>query len=229
MSDDVINGQSVYLTDNDLQIFIEVDEILKQAVTIGDPRIATQFGYQLYKGSRLQGVALAKLLHGLQDRWDIFEVSGIQDDFYSVMLSEIGTAESTTRRYVNMWDSIFMNPNISDDAKKELLGKPMKTLLLLPGLAHDEIEGKVSVDWSRVANMEGQTEVREYVRDIRGIATSSSTAVYTQLEVRTGRMIARRDGEEPVVFGLLNMDKMVDEKVKIAIERIIRGIGMQEI
>lgn len=229
MSDDVINGQSVYLTDKDLQIFTEVDEILKQAVTVGDPRIATQFGYQLYKGSRLQGVALAKLLHGLQDRWDIFEVSGIQDDFYSVMLSEIGTAESTTRRYVNMWDSIFMNPNISDDAKKELLGKPMKTLLLLPGLAHDEIEGKVTVDWNRVADMEGQTEVREYVRDIRGIATSSSTAVYTQLEVRTGRMIARRNGEEPVIFGLLNMDKMEDEKVKIAIERIIRGIGMQEI
>jgi hypothetical protein len=229
MSDDIVNGQDVYLTDKDLQIFIEVDEVLKQAVTIGDPRIATQFGYQLYKGSRLQGVALAKLLHGLQDRWDIFEVSGIQDDFYSVMLSEVGTAESTTRRYVNMWDSIFMNPNVSDVAKKELLGKPMKTLLLLPGLAHDEIEGKVMVDWDKVANMGGQTEVREYVRDLRGMATSSSTAVYIQIEVRTGRIIACRSGEEPIIFGLLNMDKAEDEKVKIAIERIIRSTGMQEI
>jgi hypothetical protein len=218
------------LLDADLQIFQDVDAVMSEAVARGDPRVATRFGYGLYKGSRLQGVALAKLLWDLQDKWSLFQVAGVDDSFINVVTSEIGVEESTVSRYVNVWESIFMNLNISEEARRGLLGKSMRTLLLLPGLAHDEEEGKLNIDWDKIVDLAGFAETRKFVRDARGLATSSATAVMIQMDVRTGQLSCRQGEGRFEPFGLLNLEKAANlPAVRIAIERIIRECSIQEV
>ncbi len=224
------DSADLYLMDSDFEVFQQVDDVMLRAVSMGDPREATQFGYRLYKGSRLQGAALAKLLWELRDKWEIFESAGVDDSFINLITSEIGVEESTVSRYVNLWEAIFMNPIISDKAKAALLGKSMRTLLLLPGIANDEREGKIDVDWEEVADLSGFSETRKFVRDRRGSATSSSTAVMIQIDTRTGQLSCRQGEGKFEAFGLLNLDKARSiPAVQIAVERIIRECSIQEV
>jgi hypothetical protein len=213
MSDSLIN----------YRILDEVDEIVVSALEKKDPTVATQYGRFLMDGVRMSGVALAKLLYRVRSEWDLFQDAGVDDDFYSVVESEMGVDVDTARKYANAWGAIFVDSHLSDDVKKRLLGKPMRILLLLPALA-----GEDNVDWEEVINAHDKNEVRRIVREKRGEATSSKTALIIRLDLRTGQLTAvRGDGiREP--FGMFAMDKAkTNEVVAHAINRIIQDTGIQ--
>jgi len=218
------DNQDVYLTAGDKFIFNEVDEIMDRAVAQGDPSVAMKYGRALRKDVRVRGVALAKLLWRVSDNWYLFEKAGIDDDVYDVIDSEMGVPPATSSKYIHMWETIFANPEIPDNIKEALLCKPVRTLILLPSLS---TEGE-DVDWNEIAQAKDHEEVRQIIKRIRGEATSSKTALFIKLDVRTGQLAAKR-GDTPFVnFGLLNLN-IDNEVVKSAIERIIRDARIMEV
>ena len=212
------------LTSGDLQVLDQVDEVMAHSLEEADPRIAIRFGSALKRNMQVSGVALAKLLWNIQDNWHTFEDAGIDDDFYSVVEAEMGLALVTIKKYTRLWDSIFANSEIAEPIKQRLLGKPMTSLLLLPALTDED-----GVDWERVADAPTTDDLRSYVKEIRGSATSSDSAVFITLDVRTGQLKAHMGGKPAVVFGLFNMDRMEDPAAKKAIERIIRNSSIKEV
>lgn len=215
------DNQDATLTAGDLLLFKDVDEIVRQAVEFHDVRIATKMGRALRRDVRVRGVGMAKLLWSIRDNWSQFDA---EDDFYNVIEDEVGLAVSTVHKYVNLWESLFANPDISDDVKQRLLCKPTRTLLLLTGLANDGDE----VNWDEVSRATSHNEVREIVKEARGEQTSSATAIHIRVDMRTGQMSAQRGDEPPVIFGLLNL-KMETEVGRKAVERIIREARIQEV
>lgn len=218
------DGDDVFLSDGDLLIFNTVDEITAKAIEAGDPSIATRLGRSLHRGVRVSGIALCKLLWILRDNWAKFQADGVEDNFYNVAESEIGLAVSTVSKYCDMFESVFMNPEIPDDVKKRLLSKPVKTLLLLPALAKDA----EAVEWEDVAKTTNHQEMRELIKWYRGEHTSSETAIHIRLDLQSGQLSARKGTGNYVVFGILNLDKRSDPAVDGAIDRIVRESRISE-
>ena len=208
------DNQDVMLTKDDLSIFDEVDEVIARLSDSHDIGEVISIGRAWVRNVRVRGVAMAKLLWAVKDKWSEL---GIEDEFYDVMENEMGLAVATIHKYINMWEAIFANERIPDGVKKRLLAKPTKTLLLLTGLAS---EGE-DVDWEAVIRASNHNEVRQIIKGARGDQTSSSTAVRIYIDMRSGQLSCRKGGGMAKTFGLLNMDRSEDE-VQTAIERIIR-------
>ena len=215
------DNQDTTLTAGDLQLFKDVDSIVQQAVEAHDVGVATKMGRALRRDVRVRGVGLAKLLWSIRDNWAQFDA---EDDFYNVVEDEVGLSVSTIHKYVNLWEALFANPEIPDTIKQRLLCKPTRTLLLLTGIANDENP----VDWEAVVQASDHNEVRKLVKDVRGEHTSSETAVFIRLNMRTGQLYAQRGSQPSVIFGLLNME-LTDEAAKKAIERIITNCRVMEV
>ncbi len=210
----------VLLTDNDLMLLNEVDEYVDRSLISGDLRSVLKFGRVIKRNMQISGVAFAKLLTRINDHWDQYTSAGIEDDFVDVMYSELGSAPATTRKYIAMWRAIFDNNTIPEDVKKQLLGRPVKSLLVLTAAAN---EG--SVEWQEVLETSTHAEVQQVVRAARGKATSSSTRITIKL-MRTGELVAYRENDR-VPLGYLMRDPSNDINVK-AIDRIVNSSGILE-
>jgi len=220
------DGDDVFLSDGDLLIFNTVDEITTKAIEAGDPSIATRLGRSLHRGVRVSGIALCKLLWILRDNWAKFQADGVDDNFYNVAESEIGLAVSTVSKYCDMFESVFMNPEIPDDVKKRLLSKPVKTLLLLPALAKDASD----VDWEEVAKTTNHSKMRELVKYYRGEVTSSKTSLLIRLDLQSGVLSCRQGEGLFESFGIINIDKVnTNPVVARAVNRIVRDTGIFEV
>lgn len=213
------------LTQEDMNAFKEIDDILGRAVAMGDPMIALEFGRRLKKGAALKSYALAKLMYRLQEAWNLFTASGTNDDFYTMVEDYIGNPPETTKKYVRMWQAVFENPRIPDDIKKLLLGKPIAdTLLLTAGAADGSLDNEAL---QRAALAEDNGALKEIIRQKRGDVTSSGTAVRIYVIMRDrdsmteGTIYAER-GEEREVLGMLYPPK--SELGQIAFDRITKDM-----
>jgi len=226
MSDELLNdNDDIYLTYGDKIVFKEVDNIVAEAVEQGDPEIIMRFGRSLRKDARVRGVALAKLIWSVKDNWKKFQDAGIEDDLFSVLEGEMGVPPSTASAYIRIWEAVFANPEIPDATKELLLAKPIGTLKLLPALTTEGDE----VDWDEIVQAHSKEDVRQIVKRIRGEATSSKTALFIKLDIRTGQLSAKR-GDMPFVnFGIINLELAKEnDTVKSAIDRIIRDSRVME-
>ena len=213
------------MTNDILEIFNDVDRVIKNALASYDPTLAAYFGRHLRSNVAVQGTALAKLLWGLNENWAEFQKNGIDDDFYTFIESQEVASPATARKYVRLWDAVFANPSIPDDVKQRLLTMPTKTLLLLPALAD---EGKAN--WEAIAGATDHQEVRNIVREARGEATSSASALLIRFDLRSGQLSAKRGDEIFVPFGLLNVQAMESNPtIQAAINRIIENSHIMEI
>jgi len=206
-------------------VFSSVDDVVRDALASKDPTIATYYGRHLRSNVAVQGTALAKLLWGLNENWAEFQAHGIDDDFYSFVESQEVASPATARKYVRLWDAVFANPTIPDEVKKRLLTMPTKTLLLLPALAEDG-----EANWEAIAGATDHQEVRNIVREARGEATSSASALLIRFDLRSGQLSAKRGDEMFVPFGLLNVQAMeTNDTIRSAINRIIENSHIMEI
>lgn len=227
MSEEMVlsNGvdMSVMLTPGDRKIFDMVDEIVEQSVVQGDIQPAMSLGKSLRRSIQANGLALAKLLYRVKEAW---EVLGDDNDLYEIIYAEMGVAASTVHKYINMWDAIFANPQISDEVKEQLEGKPIKALLLLTAAAR---EGEIDAEtWERVSDAVTSSEVRGIVRDLRGDRTSSGSAITLELNMKSGMLMARK-GEMVEVVGVLNVGLRDDSNmIEAAISRIVKSCNIME-
>jgi len=205
---------AVPVTENDLTIFDEIDTIVDDSISKGNLRSVLMYGRNLRKGMQLHGLALAKLLYRIYESWNIFVESGITDEFVDVIYAEMGVPASTTYKYVGMWRAIFENNTIPDNIKKILMGKPVKSLLLLTAGAN---EG--SIDWEQVIEAVTHQEIAELVKETRGVKTSGVNRITIRL-LRDGSLMAYKGEEEPVMVGSFFVN-VTDEHESIIINKVI--------
>ncbi len=223
MTEEIVT-RDTFVTDSNMAILRRVDEVVEEALKDKDPTIISSFGRNITCDVRMIGIALAKLLYLTRKNWNEFRQGGVDDDFYSVMEAEGVCDSATARKYADMFESVFENPNIPDNIKKLLLGKPMRSLLLLPAAAREGI-----LDWNEIVDATTVSEVRSVVRKARGEVTSSANAIIITLDIRTGQLSVRKGNSFPTVFGILNMELAhSDDTVHRAVDRIIQSTGIQE-
>lgn len=225
---DIENGAdiAVVLTDGDRRVFQQVDETIEQSILRGDLQPAMSLGRAFRRSIQANGLALAKLLYRVEESWELFKASGVDDEIKNVFYSEIGVAPSTVYKYINMWRSVFANPDIPDETKRALEGKPMKGLLLLTAAARNGELG--SDDWQRVSGAATSSEIRHIVRDIRGDHTSSNSAITIEMNSSNG-MLRARQGEYVTIIGVLNIGLISEDKIAdAAISRVINNCNIME-
>lgn len=220
-------GDSVRFAPEELKIFEDVDEVIGKAVTVGDPLLAFEFGEGLIKTSMVKGLAMAKLLYRLQESWNLFKSAGIEDDLETMAYVHMGVKPATTRKYVRMWAGIFENATLDAGTKLLLQGRPIKELLLLTAAVR---EGSLEGDDLKAVAL-GAVNARDAIRDRRGEATSSKTAIRIFLQMQdvskmpAGTLFAMQDGVR-VVIGSLQPDG--SDLAEKAIARIINAAGITE-
>ncbi len=233
MSDDFIpstpHDQPINFTDSELQLFLDVDDVVAKSVVAGDPALIMQYGKTIIRNGLASGLALAKLMFELSVNWSLFKTAGFDGTAEEHVITNWGYSGQTFQKYVNMWENIFQNKDVSDVTKKLLMGRPIGDLLLLTAAVR---EGQISDEGlEKAALVPDRATLREIIRGERGKQTSSSTAIRIKLigegdkEYAPNTLIAYRDGEE-VVIGYFVPD--AGELATKAQMRIINGAHIQE-
>lgn len=221
----------VRIEPTDVTYFNTVDDIVGRSVAAGDPMIAFEYIQGLQREWFVKGLAVAKLLYRMKQSWALFRSAGIDDEFESVVETTIGYSPATVNKYINMWDSIFENPDLSEDLKRDLAGKPIEALLLLTAAAR---EGSLNdEDWNYVAQTTDIKDIRSIVRERRGDQTSSKNAKLPSLFRREqgglaqGTLTITVNGERKVV-GTLLVDSPDDDVVQY-INKMINALHIFEV
>ena len=221
----LVSGMDVspMFNQQDFEFLDEVDAVIERSVLQANPTYAFNFGRLLWKDGHLKGLALAKFLSKMSQHWEQFRLGEVQDRFEDAVSSEIGISPQTVRKYSGMWENLFENDEIPEDVRKQLFGKPIKSLLLLNAAARDG-DG---LDWDEVANATTGNEIRDLVREARGDRTSSSSAIRIVL-TRDGTLkIKKASDPDYVVIGQLYVELADDSpEVKKALDRIVDRAGI---
>jgi hypothetical protein len=192
-----------------LLIFDEIYQVMDECTTGGYPEPALRYARFLREGGQLRGYALAHLLWELREHWRIFPTD---DTFEDAVFKETGISGDTTYKYVKLWDDIFANPAVPENAKQHLIGLPVNTTYLLTSAArHNQIE-----DWEEVIDATDQQAVREIVRKAKGKPLLESLRLIYLLD-RDGSLKVRKGNTHYRPIGWLILDSD-DEIVNEALE-----------
>lgn len=214
--------QSLLITPEEEKLFCDVDTVIENSILQLDPQPALEFGRNLRREGQLKGLALAKLLAKLNQNWEKFKASGMDERIEDVVYVSTGIAPITTRKYVRLWEDLFENPTIPDEVKTQLKGKSIKSLLLLTAAAKDGDD----IDWKAVSKAESGAEIRDLVRDVRGPATSSESALFFTLD-RDGTIYVRKGSEaQKTMIGKLLIGQMDNPIIEKAITKLVDRGGI---
>ncbi len=226
-----MNEPIVRIQKQDVHYFETVDDVIGRSIASGDPLIALEYIQGLQRDGFVRGLAIAKMFYRMQQSWDLFRAAGIDDEFQNVVETTTGYSPATVNKYINMWESVFENPAITEDIRLQLAGKPIETLLLLTAAAR---EGSLTdEDWESVAHAADIKEVRNKIQERRGKQTSAGSAkipslFYRDTGTRTrGTLIITVRGEQKVV-GYFMMDTG-DEDVDQYIQKMSNQLHFNEI
>jgi len=209
----------------DQEASIPYDEVKKAMSVVGTwqrpDQIVTLIN-DIKREVQIKGVMTARLMHALWENWDwAQEEHGIEDEFVDYIEAETGYSPHTTRKYVNMWHSIFNNDAIPEEIRTTLMGKPIKTLLLLPAAAS---EGQLDDKWEEIIDAPSKNDVQQIIREVRGTVTSSGQAIVIVLE-RDGTLKAKKGNGHYAALGYLNPEAP-GEAAQAAFNRIITAAGV---
>ena len=203
----------------------EVDDAVNNAVLQGDPEIALQWAQSMRQEVQIRGLALAKLLYELHERWSLFEVAGLNEPFEQVIRDNLGYSPQTTKKYVSMWEMIvtyLLPANVTDDIKDKVLRKGTKALSLITPSVKDA-EG--DFPWEAVARSSS-------VHDLRDLMATDRTSCgnrRTLLLFPDGTLKVKRGTTgQAKSFGLLNMNSD-DPDIQDAVEYLIRTLNVMEL
>jgi hypothetical protein len=177
-----------------------VDLLVDEAIASGKEELIADFVRDQKASMHISGLSLAKLLYRWREAREMFGISN--DDFEDRVFEQTGISPQTTRKYVLVWETVFVKASLPEAIENALLGKPMQGLLLLPAAVQ---EGQLDdEDWEEIASAPDPASIKEVVRAKRGKVTNSHTAVTIYLK-RDGTLIAHQ-GEEQEAIGYLNLN-----------------------
>lgn len=207
-----------------------IDTVLSRAISAGDPLIAAEYGNTLSNAIARKGIELAKLFHGLRDSWGLFRAAGIEEDFGDFVDAHMVVRGRTAIKYADMYQSVFLSPDVPPEIKQQLEQKPIKSLLLLTAAVR---EGVLSADQLEEVVIKDHDGIREIVREARGQATNSHTAVYARLVQRDSGNYAKGSlvvfgGEEREPIGFIKLEPQTEAGRKF-LARMINVLGLEDI
>ena len=97
---------------------MDVDAVVHQAVTAGDPLIIADYGNQLIATVRLKGVALAKLFFGMKSNWPLFQAAGIEEEFVDFVDAHMQFDSRTADKYADMYREVLENKGIPAETRE---------------------------------------------------------------------------------------------------------------
>ena len=172
-----------------------------KAMEDGDLPTINNFILALRKNNHFSALILAEVLTKLHDNWaHISRRAGIQDDFVSYAEGEFLVSPQTVNKYTSMWRAVFDNPNIPANVKDALKYKPINFLLRLTALAMESPSNEI---WEQVLACETVGELRQLIRELRGEATSSKTAITFHYRIREGTIIGKQ-GDESIILAVVS-------------------------
>lgn len=221
--------QPVSITEYELAEFDEVDTVIEASLIMGDPERAFEYGIKIKRKAAVSSYALAKLLWKLKESWSTFNIEG---EFEDTIFERLGTPKQTTVKYVRMWENIFANPEIPENTKRILMGRPIRDTLLLTASAK---EGMTVEQLNNAALAPDHATLQEMIRKARGEQTSSSTALRPYIVTRNdhsqytpGTILCKRGSGPFKPAGMFMIDSE-DEDVQQIIARYMNATGTLEI
>lgn len=214
--------QQVKFTTNEMDLIKKAGDVVEGA---SDKWEAWEGAYHLRRSIFAGGVAFAKLLHGLWERfyaipnelnpselhgdeWEAFKNDGVE---------RTGASRQTITKYVESWSYVLVD-------HPELMTKPIGVLTLItPAAKAGELEAK---DWKALEKANDKNAVRDIIHEIRGTQTSSGTAVKIVITPE-GHLLAAKGDEPYKPFGYLTPSPD-SEAGKAARQRIINAAGIIE-
>lgn len=199
-------------------ILRKVDEIIQDAITKRNPRMALETCRQLIGISKISGIGLAKLLYKLRENWGIFE---LEEEFNDAAYLELGLHRHTTDRYVTVWD-MFENNSIPERLEETMQQQNIKSLIpigkaLQQGYVIDDEQ------WERLAAAPDYTSVSKIIREEVKQAPPRKGSVQLYMD-EIGSVWAISGGEKYFTGSLeITSDEPIVQK---AIKRIIDNSGI---
>jgi hypothetical protein len=191
----------------ELAVFDQVDDVVNRCIISGNPMPAFQMGFALRRSGQIAGIALAKLLYEMRERWDSF---ASDDDFVSMVEAYVGISQWTYNNYIDMWEWVARD-------RPELWGKPVHGLIKCVGAAKEEQLDED--DWNEIANADNVDAINGVIKRVRGYKTRSASVV--NLWVRRDGQIQVRIGEGPYEpIGSINRKHKLADRVLERMKRI---------
>lgn len=215
--------QEVTFTSKEMDLLKNVDQVIDKAIEQDNKWMGWDGGYQLRRSLVAGGVAMAKLLwrqweafyagddpmqmHG--DAWETFKNDGVE---------RLGLARQTVTKYTETYGTVLLK-------RPALQVKPIGALMLItPAAKENQLKDK---NWNQLEKAHDKKAIREIIREVRGEATSSGTAVKIMINPE-GHLLAAKGGDPYTIFGYIDPAPKTDAG-KQARARIINATGIQEV
>lgn len=196
---------------------IKLDEIYETAVNSGNYADILSLINNICVGSRLMGIALAKVLYRFYSDWDKFN---IQDDFFDVVYDRTGRSKATISRYILVW-KMYEDKLMPERYEDRIMSLPIRSQISISAALDQGYEIQQE-DWKVLAHSEDVSTVMAKIREIKGADPKKGTMVLVLK--RSGNLVASMDGQMKSV-GMLVVDSD-DELVQKALNRIIDKSGI---
>lgn len=182
---------------------------------------------------KLARIKLFGTMMALYESYRIWqELRSTDDDWENVAPSATGLSLDQCREYRDTYARIYANPKVPAFVKKAL---PSKTAgaqrYVAPAAAAGDLTEK---DWHRIVDAETEAEVKEIVREARGLKTSSGSGYFAK-EDRDHILWGKKGNGPYVQLGVLlgqreNMEgEDYEHSVRaVLITRIRKAAGIKE-
>jgi hypothetical protein len=197
-----------------------VDGIIQDAAQGENPELVMNAARSLLGMSKVSGIALAKLLHGMRSIWPQLKVEDVDDKTF--VREQIGVEPITLKRYIQTWD-MFAGDYVPKDLAQRIMQRPMKDLIAISAcVAHGFEPNKAQ--WRELASATNNAEVREILRKIKGTPPKKNSV--TIMLDKDGTLHVMNGKGKHFIGNLVLDDK--DPLVAKAVARIISHSGIVE-
>ena len=198
----------------------DLDQILETAERIAAQDIPTVLNYldSLNRVGQTTWFAMAHIMYLLSMRWDADKYG----EFYETMAIKYGKSAETTRRMVEIWRWVIVEPKHSKKRLAMILSKPPSGLWYVKSASKEGQLGEE--EWKRIERAPNKQELRQIMLDVRGEYRRGKDALKIMIE-EDGILKARKGNKAYAYVGRLNVE-MEDPVVVEAIERIINSSGV---
>lgn len=188
--------------------------LCKKRYLLGDPALIMEFGKSFIRRGLASGLALAKLMFELEVNWYLFKAAGYEGTAEEHVTQDWGYSSQTFKKYVNMWESIFNNTDVTETARKLLMGRPIGDLLLLTAAVR---EGQISGEnLEKAALAPDRASLREAIQGAGRTPSAKAITLKvvlsdTDRNYAPGTLLATQNGETVVVgyFVLNDSDALI--------------------
>jgi hypothetical protein len=209
-------------------IQLDVRSVVEDALLEKDPETAFRYGENLNRTGQAIWVAMAHLIYEMERKWGEDEDDdgprfSSDDDFITVAASRWNKAETTIRRYLEIWKHVMEKPLHSDVRLGKLYTKPMQGLWYIKAAAKEN--QLTEADWQEIEDAPDIKTLWDIGRRVRGEVGGSARRALKIMIEKDGTLKARRQGVYKII-GHLNIHEEDDEIVVAACERIINKCGV---